>query len=190
MPDEEAATMSRKAKLASTLSNDKEIEKKAQKVRREAVAYNESSKSSLKEMAELLLRAQEIGASVGADQKDEAKRLTESLLAQCDANFEALKAERKPINKGVDEVNAEIEEVLSEHDFVKKLLKGDKKATIRQLDVMAFPRGSNAVTNILQIAGNAGTGKTLCLLAKIINEVNDDGQQSLFDERQKNALFI
>ena len=190
MTDEEAATMSRKAKLASTLSNDKEIEKKAQKVRREAVAYNESSKSSLKEMAELLLRAQEIGASVGADQKDEAERLTESLLAQCDANFEALKAERKPINKGVDEVNAEIEEVLSEHDFVKKLLKGDKKATIRQLDVMAFPRGSNAVTNILQIAGNAGTGKTLCLLAKIINEVNDDGQQSLFDERQKNALFI
>ena len=141
-------------------------------------------------MASLIARAQEIGASVGARQKDEAAKAVDTLLTQCDKNLEMLKVERRPIQSKVDEVNAEITEILSEHDFIKKLLKGNKRATDRQFDVMAFPRGSNAVTNILQIAGGAGTGKTLCLLAKIIAEVDVDGQTTLFEDQRKNALFI
>ena len=190
MPDEEAASMSKKAKLASSLANDKDIERKAQKVRKQAAAYDESSKASLAEMASLIARAKEIGESVDAHQKDEAAKAIDTLFTQCDKNLEMLKAERRPVESKVDEVNAKITEILSEHDFINRLLKGGKRATDRQFDVMAFPRGSNAVTNILQIAGGAGTGKTLCLLAKIIAEVDGGGQATLFEDQRKNALFI
>lgn len=190
MPDAEVASMSKKAKLASSLANDKDIQRKAQKVRKQAAAYDESSKDSLAEMASLIARAQEIGATVEAHQRDHAAKAIDTLLTQCDKNLEMLKVERKPIQSKVDEVNAQITEILSEHDFIKKLLKGGKRATDRQFDVMAFPRGSNAVTNILQIAGGAGTGKTLCLLAKIIAEVDAGGQTTLFEDQRKNALFI
>lgn len=190
VPDEEVASMSKRAKLASVLSSDKEIEKKAQRVRKQATEYNESSMSSLIEMEELITRAKEIGSSVETHQQDAASRAIDTLLAQCDDNIEMLKAEREPISSTIDELSAEIEDVLSEHDYIKRLLKGNNRATDKQFDVMAFPRGSKSVTNILQVAGGAGTGKTLCLLAKIITEVDDGGQTTIFKEQRKNALFI
>lgn len=189
-PEQEVAAMSRTAKLAAALSEDKGIEKRAQKAKGQAAAFNDSSSSDLDKMAELIRQAEEIGASAAARQDVDALTAHDRLLDQCDKNLESLKTEKASINKSIDDINVEISEILSEHDFIKKLLQGDKRATEKQLEVMAFPRGSGSVTNILQIAGGAGTGKTLCLLAKIIAEIDDHGQESLFDEPKKTALFI
>jgi len=188
--DDEVKAMTRQARLAAALSDDKGIESRAQKVKRRVADYDDSRGSDLEKMAELIRQAEEIGAAAKVRHDANAQKAQERLLEQCDRNLETLKADKKVIDNDLSAVDAEILEVLSEHDFVQKLLQGDKHATEKQLDVMAFPRGSNAVTNILQIAGGAGTGKTLCLLAKIISEIKDKEQMSLFGQSRKKALFI
>lgn len=189
-PEEEVAEMARKAKLAAALDDNKTIRKRAKKAKEQVAAFDESSKSDLEKMANLLLQAEEIGASATARKDKSVLAAQEKLLVKCDKNLEILQAEKTAIDENLDTLNTEIQEILSEHDFVRRLLHGDKRATERQLNVMAFPRGSNSVTNILQISGVAGTGKTLCLLAKIISEIDDHGQESLFGDPKKKALFV
>ena len=187
--DDEVAALSRRARLAASLSGSKEVEKKAQEAKTAIAACDDENESALEKMADLIRQAEEIGASAKVRQ-DEAQRDCERLFDLCGQNLELLKSQRKSVTEGVEAVETEIREILNEHDFVQKLLQGDNYATEKQLDVMAFPRGSNTVTNTLQIAGGAGTGKTLCLLAKIIKEVKQRDQMSLFDQPKKKALFI
>lgn len=192
-PQNEIIRMTKRAKLASALDDNKEIDKKAQKVKSQIAAFEDSSKSELDEMVELLKRAEAIGASAQAREGKETKQVLavqERLFSQCDENLSRLQTQKRRIGKEFDDVQTEIDEILSEHDFIKKLLRGNNRATDKQLEVMAFPRESNSVTNILQIAGSAGTGKTLCLLSKLIAEIDDKGQAALFEGHRKTALFI
>lgn len=188
--DDELSEMARLAKLAASLGEDKDIEKKARKAKDKAVQFADRGRSDLDKMADLLRQAQAIGASAGATPDSKATATHQKLIAQCERNVAALVSSKSEVSNDVDAIDAEIEEILSEHDFIRKLLRGDSRATEKQLGVMAFPRGSNSVTNVLQIAGGAGTGKTLCLLAKIISEIDDKGQANLFANQRKTALFI
>lgn len=187
---EEVDVMSKKARLAASLDESKEIEKKAQKARAKIEAFDDSRQTALQKMKALLDQANEIDLSGDANQDEEALAVQGQLFEVVKGKVEDLRAEQQALGASFDDVNDEIQEILNEHDFIRKLLRKDKQATVEQLGVMAFPRGSNSVTNILQIAGGAGTGKTLCLLAKIISEIDDHGQGSLFDAPSKKALFI
>lgn len=187
--DDEVAEMSKKARLAAALDDNKEIEKKAKKVKGQIEAFDDSSASDLQKMQELIKQAEAIGASAAARKDEKTLEVQETLFNDIESTVETIKAEKKALASSFDDVNTQIDEILSEHDFVKKLLHGGNQATVEQHAVMAFPRGSNSVTNVLQISGGAGTGKTLCLLAKLISEVDDHGQGNLLGET-KNALFI
>ena len=71
--------------------------------------------------------------------------------------------------------------ILQENEFIRKLLKDeDSNSTPEQIKVMQFhPRRSRGA-KILQVKGGPGTGKTLCMLAKLIKETRGS----------KNALFV
>lgn len=105
-------------------------------------------------------------------------------------NFAELAAKVKRSQRGVEVIREKIESVLQEYDYINKLLRGEKRATEKQFEVMAFPRSVNTVTNVLQVAGEAGTGKTLCLIAKLIMDVRESDQISFLDEGKKKALFV
>lgn len=124
------------------------------------------------------------GASNDALAADEDQALQSQLfdtgdMEAIDSKIEELKAQVKKCNQDsiaeIEMAQAHVREVLNEHDFIRKLLGQDKHATMKQMEVMAFPRQEKTRTRILQIAGGAGTGKSLCLLAKLIAEV--DGSQ-------------
>ena len=190
-PEAETETMAKQARLATALSDNKEVEKKARQIKEQVSKYQTSSEARLEAMASLLKQAEDLGAAATTPQEKTAHNVQQQLLfEQCDKNFEQIKSERKPLVETIAEVKSETRAILNEHDFVNKLLHGDNRATDKQMEVMAFPRGSNSRTNILQITGGAGTGKTLCLLAKLIEEVGDHGQDSLFDTQHKKAIFI
>lgn len=189
-PASEVRDMARRAKLASALSDNSDIERKAQEAKFQIEAFDNSAKSDLQKMEELIKQAEEIGASASARQDEATLTAQRSLFDGLQSQIESLKSKKQSVSSHFDDVNSEIKEIMSEHDFVQKLLRGDKRATEKQLEVMAFPKGSHSTTNILQIAGGAGTGKTLCLLAKIISEIDNQGQDSLFETPKKKALFI
>lgn len=189
-PASEVRDMARRAKLASALSDNSDIERKAQEAKFQIEAFDNSAKSDLQKMEELIKQAEEIGASASARQDEATLTAQRSLFDGLQSQIESLKSKKQSVSSHFDDVNSEIKEIMSEHDFVQKLLRGDKRATEKQLEVMAFPKGSHSTTNILQIAGGAGTGKTLCLLAKIISEIDNQGQDSLFETPKKKVLFI
>ena len=189
-PASEVQGMARRAKLASTLSDNRDIERKAQEAKSKIEAFDNSAKSDLQKMEELIKQAEEIGASASARQDEATLAAQGRLFDDLQRQIDSLKLKKQSASSTFDDVNSEVREILSEHDFIKKLLHGGSQATEKQLEVMAFPKGSRSTTNILQIAGGAGTGKTLCLLAKIISEIDNQGQDSLFEAPKKKALFI
>lgn len=188
-PDE-TEELIRKAKLASNLSGNKAIEKNAEEAINRANAFDSSTESKLQKIKESLKQVEKIGGSTAEEQNREAHAAQQQLFDSLQTSTKTIESEKKEINARFDDVNKEIDEILNEHDFVNRLLHGDKHATEEQLAIMAFPKGSNSSTNILQIAGGAGTGKTLCLLAKTISEIDDHGQTELFTSPKKKALFV
>ena len=188
--DDELTEMSKKARIAAAIGNDKSIEKKAREAKDEAEACDDSVMSDLQKMEELIRQAEELGVSIAKNKDKEAMAAQQTLFSGFERKIDAINTERQAVSEHFEKVSIEVQEILNEHDFIQRLLQGNGQATVEQHGVMAFPRGSNSVTNILQIAGGAGTGKTLCLLAKLISEVDDRGQGNLFNEQGKKALFV
>ena len=188
--DDEVAEMTKKARIAAALDDNKSIEKKARDAKSEIATCNDSNMSELQALEKLVKEAERLGISISKSQNKEAQATHRALFDGFEHKVKQLSAERRAASTRFDQVSTEVQEILSEHDFIQKLLRGSSQATVEQHGVMAFPRGSNSVTNILQIAGGAGTGKTLCLLAKLISEVDDHGQGSLFGNQGKKALFV
>jgi hypothetical protein len=187
---EELAEVSKKARIAAALDNNRSIERKARETKAEIETCEESVMSNLQKMQALIKQAEELGVSIGKSKNPDAIAAQETLFDGFERKVQALATGLKATGARFAEVDAEVQEILNEHDFIMRLLRGGNQATVDQHGVMAFPKGSNTTTNILQIAGGAGTGKTLCLLAKLISEVDDHGQESLFGGTEKKALFI
>lgn len=188
--EEEIAEVSQKARIAAALDNNRGLERKARAAKDVLEACEDSQMSDLQKMEALIKQAEEIGVSIAKSKDPQATAAQQALFEGFTNKIDSLKAERREVELRFDAVNAEVQEILNEHDFIRKILREGKQATVEQHGVMAFPRGSNSKTNILQIAGGAGTGKTLCLLAKLISEVDNQGQGSLFDTGTKRALFV
>jgi len=183
----DAEALVARARTAAALSGDESIERAAIEVRTAARERSDDANRAIEELAELIKKAQEISIPGAVD----VAASQESLLDICDEKLDDIKDACKEPDDHARIVAQQVEEIISEHDFIRKLLKGDAAATPEQLDVMAFPRTQGATTNILQIAGGAGTGKTLCLLAKVISEIDDHGQQTIFGEEYgKKVLFV
>lgn len=187
---DEVSEISKKARIAAALEDDSSIEKKAREAKSKIEVCNDSVMSDLQKMQELVRQAEEIGVSIAASQDEEALAAQAALYGGLERKIASLNAERDAVSAHFDEVSVEIQEILNEHDFIMRLLQGGGQATVDQHNVMVFPKRSGSITNILQIAGGAGTGKTLCLLAKLISEVDNHGQTNLFDNERKKALFV
>lgn len=185
----ETDELSRKARTAAILSGDSALEKDAKQVK---AAIEQQTQKTIEATIFMQSIDEQIRMKTAEYVIDEqqAAEAYERLNEISQAEYSAFKR----VNDSSQKVKSRVDEVLSEHDFVKKLLKGDNEATSAQMEVLAFPRTSNTTTNILQIAGPAGTGKTLCLLAKLIREIEDNIkenlQQSLFGQTNKKALFV
>jgi superfamily I DNA/RNA helicase len=88
---------------------------------------------------------------------------------------------------------AVVEEILDEYDYIKKLLDGRSKATDEQVDALLFPKDSGSKSNVLQVSGQAGTGKTLVLLARIAYELRKNDPSDKMEGHEfgpKRALFV
>ena len=196
--DEDAAKLNRKAKTAALISGDKKIEKETKKAT-EAVRNSTQEQATLfEEMAQSILRAQETlekAGKMGLDKDARAKiaEMQEALFETCDKALDETAKRNSEANSVLEQAEQKIDEILSEEDYIHKLLSAGGilgKATDSQFEVMAFPRTAGAVTNVLALRGAAGTGKTLCLLAKLISDVRPNGQMSLAGMQEKKALFL
>ncbi|WP_166079052.1 3'-5' exonuclease [Xiamenia xianingshaonis] len=185
--EEEAADLSHRAKTASLLSGNNQVEKDAAQIANNAKKTN-------KEIDELRAISDQLKAMEQNLEIDNPQ--VESILQRIDAAHSTINAKSEQAKASIQKIDTYVNEILSEHDFVNKLLSGKGFATTDQLDVLAFPRSANTSTTILQIAGKAGTGKTLCLLAKLIRDVEKSQVQSLQGDlfggyREKpHALFV
>jgi len=183
LTQEESASLARRARTAALLSDDASVEKSIEVAMAEATKLTEAAEDRLHKMRDLLEKAAELNDE--SDLPDEIH----ALLERTDGNIRVPKACTGAAKEKIESAQRQVDEVLKEHDFIEKLLRGTGQATDDQLEVMAFPRTAGSSTSILQIAGGAGTGKTLCLLAKLIREV-DPPQMDMFDGPSKKALFL
>lgn len=176
---EQVASISHKARTAALLGDNTAIEKEALRTLSDVMKEQDQAAVLQAQLRKLALQAKELETSV-----------QEKLIEEADTTAKAVGRVAECAASKIAGVNKAIDEVLNEHDYIRMLLAGKGRATDAQFDVMAFPRGSRSTTNILQIAGAAGTGKTLCLLAKLIKDTDDDGQLGLLEDGSKKALFI
>jgi superfamily I DNA/RNA helicase len=179
-----------KASAASAICNDDRIEEKAKATVQKAARQKEQITKGISRISTLVREIEELkdSHSINAAEAEEAYK-------ELDVVCQQIKAENQATAKEIDLVTQHVDDILSEHDFIKKLLAGKGGATAAQLEVLAFPKTAKATTNVLQIAGGAGTGKTLCLLAKMIKGIDDDvrSHQSvdLFGEDiRKKGIFV
>lgn len=189
LTNDEKTELTNKARTAAILSGDSAIEKEV-KNSKEAAEQQDAQTLEVTEFMNSILDeidAKKEKLGIGDKEKSEA-------LEKLDGLFSPVVESKKTATIEVQRVVDKVGEILNEYDFIKKLLKGNSEATSAQLEVLAFPKTSNTTTKILQIAGGAGTGKTLCLLAKLIRDIEDDiaknAQGSLFGNTYKKALFV
>lgn len=180
----QSESFTQKANLAADLSGNSSLRIRALE------AYNTTSKATVEfnhgidEIARRISDTTENGGS-----PDTLSAKDTSILEQCDAKLEELSNVIIGTLPDLEAASQEVDNILSEHDFIEKLLHGRGKGTLAQWRVMRFPQSFDSATRILQIAGGAGTGKTLCLVAKTLRELENCGQARLF-EKQKRALFV
>lgn len=177
-----------KAALASALSGDGRAKDDAERI----VAQVRMRK---RESAEMISRAMGLFREIvdfdfTRDGSSRNHCDTEALESE---HFDAVEhaiAIEDQCGEALDKFERSIRQILSEHDYIRMLLRGRGSATDRQFEVMAFPRATGGTTRVLQISGGAGTGKTLCLIAKLVMDVRPSEQGSLFPERPKRGLFV
>lgn len=183
--EDEMAQSRHRAKTASLLSSDPSYEsqtKDAQKTARETEREIDSVLLQINELYAALVENDALNDSVHSTEVQDG-------LFKLDSIFTGEKQKIDQARRESVKAQEEVEKILSEYDYINILLKGDKRATPEQLDVMAYPRSSKTTSRILSINGGAGTGKTLCLLAKLIRDVESNKQINM-DGTVKKALFV
>ncbi len=184
------------ARTATALSGNDAIERSASKVASEAREDEAFFKATADQISEMVRNLQARAAAISAED-DAASGAEGSPSDEANALFQQLSQANEDLTQAQEAVRAklnaeeqQVRQILSEHDHIQRLLRGSGKATDRQFDVMAFPRNVNAKTNVLQVSGGAGTGKTLCLLAKLIQDTRPSAQMGLMPEEPKRGLFV
>lgn len=188
--DDEMSQLSRRAKTAALISGDKDIERETRSASAAARRQEQDTAEVMERLAGLLAEARALSKDATARPSEGAAILQERLFEECDEVVDSIRQGMERASRQTGRAESRIDEILTEHDFIEKLLRGQGRATESQFEVMAFPRTSTTSVSILQIAGGAGTGKTLCLLAKLISDVSDRGQMSILGERPRKALFV
>lgn len=182
---DEVASLVSRSESAAILSGDTTLQDRSGLAAKTVAEENSRIDKQVSQMELVFDQAFESG------QGNEPEGLTLVRLER--ANSKAAKRAKR-VDKAISQIEDSVDEILGEHDFIQKLLRGSGFATKQQADVLAFPKTKGASTSILMIAGAAGTGKTLCLLAKLIRETetgNQGRQESLLsDIYQKKALFL
>lgn len=194
--EERAEQLGRLAKTAAVLSGDDNVEKSAAHVIKEARKKEILFSQTADQIAELVnnLENRVKGSAFfsGSEKDDESSYHGErdELSQQLNQAANDLSRMRADVVHELDAEEHRVREILAEHDYINLLLRGTGSATDKQFDVMAFPRNSSAKTNVLQVSGGAGTGKTLCLLAKLIQDTRPSRQMGLLPEKSKHGLFV
>lgn len=168
--NDEFETLRQKAYKASLLSNDALLKAETET----QVEYAREEQGKYATVSQKLNEAFELLGELGNAEFDVPGGPAEAILDELDRATEAQETLRRSISYSLDEAENRIDEVLKEHDFIMRLLSCNGESTDEQVRVMLFPKNANSVTNILQISGTAGTGKTLCLVAKLIKELSDN----------------
>lgn len=175
----------RKARTASLITGNDDLEREARDVVAGVVEVAAEQSEKLEALAE---RAQQIAGLSGSGEV----ALQEAELKKCDEELRGVIGAVESIEDSIRSSEIAVASVLSEVDYVQKLLEASGnvgQATESQFEVMSFPRTQRATTNVLLLNGSAGTGKTLCLIAKLILDLRT-GKISEATESKKRALFL
>lgn len=189
---EDAQNLSTRASIAAALSGDRQVEKEVAEVCERQKKQDKEFDSALAEIAALTGKVAEL-AETYKDRHDMADRVaevTENALETSDQLLTKAEQARDTLRAQTERIEKKVDDILSEYDYVRALLGGGASATTEQLDVMAFPKTKTGVkATVLQISGGAGTGKTLCLLAKLLRHVEADKAIARRSDA-KEALFV
>lgn len=190
--EKEISAFGRDARLAASLSGDDSVEKEAEFAVEQVTRAQHDKEGALGKIAHIVGQIDELLAEEGVDvaSPSEEYQTLFGRLEGLDALYTGVCNKAKDAENVFERAEKRTREILDEHDYIRMLLRGKGSATDRQFEVMAFPRAAGGATRVLQISGGAGTGKTLCLIAKLIMDVRPSNQGSLFPERPKRGLFV
>lgn len=174
--DDELDKLSKRARNAAALENNQTINKTAGEVRERVEQTREAAKTVTEQLK--MIFAEE-GSPTSQDILAAAAILQQSLIDSANTTKDVYR-----------ETQQKVDEILSEHDFVNRLLEGRGNATDKQFDVLAFPKTKGAKSTILKLSGSAGTGKTLCLIAKTLRDTRPEQGTLDIGIARKNALFV
>lgn len=184
--EEDAERLAHLARTATVLSGDDALERSVTRTVQEAQEDARFFKATEAQIAQLV---SSLNAHVQARAASDAAQ-DDVLFQQIDDLRANVVDGRRATQERLAQKEQEVRTILSEYDYIARLLNGTGSATNKQFDVMAFPRGANTKTNVLQISGGAGTGKTLCLLAKLIQDTRPSRQLGLLAESPRRGLFV
>lgn len=136
---------------------------------------------------------QKARADAKAAELEQLQAAQDAKLAEARELRRAKEAARDEAADRVTELEEQLDDILSEHDFIKTLLGKRGTATAEQSRIVNYFLDPAHKTKLLRVVGRAGSGKTLCLLAAVINTLEPHGQGTLsFDDQteERKALFI
>lgn len=201
MAAEREALAARKMVQQATEENEQlrlQLESAMQTIEEQKAALSKKRASYAKHMrgnnstdplfTSLNARADAKAAQLQTAQNESDAKLAEAREASRAKEVAAIKAAEK-----VSQLEERLDNILSEYDFIKTLLGAKGKATDEQRRIVNFPLNPSHKSRFVNVTGGAGTGKTLCLLAAVINylEPNRQATISYVDQGiERRALFI
>lgn len=167
---ESAARSRKRARTAALLAKDDSVGRRVEDAQRDAATAEQELNQALAQI-DALWRQLEVAGSSKALDGAKAGAAKQEGAAKLDALYAHARSQARKARQRSAKAQQDVERILSEYDSVRSLLGEDGRATAEQLEVMAFPRTAEATSRIMTIKGGAGTGKTLCLLARLIRDV-------------------
>ena len=176
------------AELAETLTGNTGLVKKAAEAEANIAKHAEEAKelrNQIDSLENTLKVAGEHQEALGED-VEFLNGLLNKLLAQLKESEPVVAAKYEDAVFDREKAKKEIEEVLSEKDFIRMLLGEGSGATDEQLRAIAFPQDKTSAMRFLSIKGEGGTGKSLCLVAKLVRYLQDAADAG----SPKRCLFV
>lgn len=187
---EEAARENEQLRLQLEIAEHTIEEQKAAYSKKRAVyAKHMNGSSSMEPLMDKLSAS----ADARAAQLESSREAANAKLVQAEKAFREKEAIATEAAVRVAEMEEYLDGILNERDFIAALLGKSGKATAEQRRIVNFPTSAEHKSRFVKVTGKAGTGKTLCLLAAVINYLEPNSQISLSygdQSMDRSALFV
>ena len=133
--EDEISQLSRRAKTAALIGGDADIEREVRSAGAAARKQGQDAAEVMGRLAGLLAEAKALNVDSADEGSQETVVLRERLFEECDKVVESVRQSMEEADQRAGRAESRVDEILTEHDFIEKLLRGRGKATESQFEV-------------------------------------------------------